>query len=631
MDHPESLTDGPLAFSGSNDQIIELTEQFRALSRRRLVILGGPGTGKTTLAVLLVLRLLASRQKDEPVPVLVSLAGWDTRIHSRLSDWLVVRLEQDYPALRATDLGEGAARILVARGHILAVLDGLDELPGPARATAITALNRSLSDSDQFILTSRTSEFVEAVQDAADVLTSAAVITPLPLFPEVAANYLYRCLPPRPGPSWEQVLTVLRTSAPSSVAAVLTEITSTPLGLWLLRTAYLVPDADPAPLLDLTQFPTAAVLRDHLFDRLIPALVKTRLPSDDPAEPFRPRRVWDSTQVCQWLANLAHYLNHMPTANGQTGTRDFAWWQLARDTLHPRTLPLVARLAGGLMARLKGGSRAVSWPDESPGFADLRTTGRLLLLARLIMRNIIRTGPVVGMVTGLATALVTTLIGGLGLGMAVGVAVGLLSGFVSGLQAGLVEWAETPTSADRASTPMTNWRADRALNLTRITAGGLASGLVTGLMYGLVDVLVDQVGLGIGPAVGLGIGIGLALGLGVGLAVGLVFGLGLGVGAAIGLGLVGGLVNGLAMGRHHAWVAYVAATYRLAWNRQLPRRLMPFLDDAHRLGLLRAVGPIYQFRHAELQDYLADKHSKLSQVEIESKRIGRFKAVTSAD
>jgi hypothetical protein len=32
---------------------------------------------------------------------------------------------------------------------------------------------------------------------------------------------------------------------------------------------------------------------------------------------------------------------------------------------------------------------------------------------------------------------------------------------------------------------------------------------------------------------------------------------------------------------------------------------MPFLDDAHRLGLLRAVGPAYQFRHAELHDHLA--------------------------
>ena len=69
-------------------------------------------------------------------------------------------------------------------------------------------------------------------------------------------------------------------------------------------------------------------------------------------------------------------------------------------------------------------------------------------------------------------------------------------------------------------------------------------------------------------------------------------------------GLTLGLVAGLAAGRHHAWMAYVIATSRLALAGWLPRDLMSFLDDAHRLGLLRAVGPIYQFRHAELQDHL---------------------------
>lgn len=70
-------------------------------------------------------------------------------------------------------------------------------------------------------------------------------------------------------------------------------------------------------------------------------------------------------------------------------------------------------------------------------------------------------------------------------------------------------------------------------------------------------------------------------------------------------GLTLGLAAGLAAGRHHAWMAYVIATSRLALAGRLPRNLMSFLDDAHRLGLLRAVGPIYQFRHAELQDRLA--------------------------
>ncbi|MFC7650515.1 hypothetical protein ACFQX6_66845 [Streptosporangium lutulentum] len=50
------------------------------------------------------------------------------------------------------------AEVLAARGHILPVLDGLDELPPPAQHAVITALNRSLADTDQLIVTSRTTE-----------------------------------------------------------------------------------------------------------------------------------------------------------------------------------------------------------------------------------------------------------------------------------------------------------------------------------------------------------------------------------------------------------------------------------------------------------------------------------------
>jgi len=60
----------------------------------------------------------------------------------------------------------------------------------------------------------------------------------------------------------------------------------------------------------------------------------------------------------------------------------------------------------------------------------------------------------------------------------------------------------------------------------------------------------------------------------------------------------------LICGGPRAWLVYFAATYRFAWSRQLPRNLMTFLNDAHHLGLLRGVGPFYQFRHAELQHYL---------------------------
>jgi hypothetical protein len=47
---------------------------------------------------------------------------------------------------------------------------------------------------------------------------------------------------------------------------------------------------------------------------------------------------------------------------------------------------------------------------------------------------------------------------------------------------------------------------------------------------------------------------------------------------------------------HHVWLA---ATGRLPW------RLMHFLDDAHRRGVLRQTGGVYQFRHARVQERLA--------------------------
>ena len=44
------------------------------------------------------------------------------------------------------------------------------------------------------------------------MLASAVVIEPQPVEPTVAADYLRRCLPPRPGHVWEQILAGLRTT-----------------------------------------------------------------------------------------------------------------------------------------------------------------------------------------------------------------------------------------------------------------------------------------------------------------------------------------------------------------------------------------------------------------------------------
>jgi hypothetical protein len=48
-------------------------------------------------------------------------------------------------------------------------------------------------------------------------------------------------------------------------------------------------------------------------------------------------------------------------------------------------------------------------------------------------------------------------------------------------------------------------------------------------------------------------------------------------------------------------------TALLLWRqRRSPVRIVRFLEEAREKNVLRVVGPVYQFRHARLQDVLAE-------------------------
>jgi len=97
---------------------------------------------------------------------------------------------------------------------------------------------------------------------------------------------------------------------------------------------------------------------------------------------------------------------------------------------------------------------------------------------------------------------------------------------------------------------------------------------------------------------------------------GLFTGLGVGIGAALSLGVERGVLIGVASamgaGVAGAVTASQVAAFRvvmvpLFFRGRAPRRPMAFLADAYERQILRQVGTIYQFRHAELQDYLSSR------------------------
>ena len=53
-----------------------------------------------------------------------------------------------------------------------------------------------------------------------------------------------------------------------------------------------------------------------------------------------------------------------------------------------------------------------------------------------------------------------------------------------------------------------------------------------------------------------------------------------------------------------SWWRFTVARVVLALSGRAPLRLMAFMDDAHRRGVLRQFGGVYQFRHSRLQDRL---------------------------
>ncbi len=123
----------------------------------RLLILGEPGSGKTTILLKLAKELVERAQYDEnhPIPVLFSLSSWKKYSQS-IQDWLVEQLREKYGVRK--DIGKK----LTDNQKIIPLLDGLDEIAAERQELCIRKINDFLHSetwSNPLVVCSRTEQY----------------------------------------------------------------------------------------------------------------------------------------------------------------------------------------------------------------------------------------------------------------------------------------------------------------------------------------------------------------------------------------------------------------------------------------------------------------------------------------
>lgn len=641
--------------------------QVYQAANQRLLILGAPGGGKTTLLLELARYLLDAAEHDEtrPMPVLFNLSSWAQQ-RRPLEQWLIQELRDQYGVARRI------ARQWLADNRVLPLLDGLDEVAEPQRAACVAAINRFLQEhgGEGLVVCSRSADYQALGQHL--LLDQAVQLQPLD--DTQLDAYLAWAGAPLAG-----VRAVLEEDAE------LRELARAPLLLNVLILAY--EGQRPEALLGLQ----AAVQRRLLFDRYIQRMFDRPARND-------PRR-YTREQTLRWLRWLARRMEQ----NDQTVFLIelmqpwwlHRWWQHGLYVLCAASTAVVGAVAlGTSIGLLVGLMTGVGLEGLIGRFPTIlapylqiaQASGTTLGLAGAVDAGL-SGGRLFGLVVAFGGAVAVSLFQrpparrrfwhrGVGIAVAAGLGAlpGLLTfdhwapfvvfwafwavplGLVTGvlIQRGMIR----PTEALRW-----DWRNLRRhwpvwlgfglliglpLGLVFGLLSGLALGLISSLVFGVVSGLsgalffglpgwliggISQVELSqshqpnagmwrslrhaIGVWVLSSVGVGLVVGLGLGLVMALVVALVKGGTFAIAIGLCLTLILGLVVGLAVApvmslyfgglaVVQHVALRFVGTVCGEMPWNYPAFLDYAVERLLLRRVGGSYIFIHRMLLEHFAE-------------------------
>jgi hypothetical protein len=549
----------PLPVRWGGDQVAGELDELIALCLRPpaapVEVRGPAGCGKSTAVLLVVLRLLADWTPGNPVPVLLPLSTWDVGGNEHPRAWMIRRLAQDHPELAAH---HEELAVLIAGGGILPLLDGLDELPEDLWERGTTTLRTALADGPPAVLTCR---------DDGPGRVGRSVVRLLGVEPAAAEAYVGSNAP------WRAVLQ----------DHGLRNLLTSPLLLWLARTAF-PPGTDPARL---GRFREPEQARRFLLDQVIPAAFAPR----PVPPPLRAPVYRDAARAEVWLRTIARHLV-------RTRQHDLAWWELHRMIPGYCLTVGLGAVLGIVLAALAAVYEGAAATEAIAGlacgtlygagfaraYAVVRSRQRRHVVVtgfrphpstRVLARRLMLIGGVIG-VAALMCWLLTGLpdgrppMGQMAMTAAAASAIGPLGGACAGLVLERSPQLDHAVAPARAPSPVTALHRDRTAAFAFLGTAFLSVGVAAALIAMPAGRAVPDAAVSV---------------------------------------LVSGVPAGLsAVTMFTAWPVFAVARGWLALFRRLPWRLMTFLEQAHRSGVLRQLGATYRFRHELLQQRLLERH-----------------------
>jgi len=525
---------------------------------RSLLILGAPGSGKTTMLLELARQLIQRARQDvtEPTPMVFNLASWTEKFS--LADWLAQELNNLYsvPRKTAPDWVEG--------NKLLLLLDGLDEIRQESRAKCVDAINefRKTHGLTSLAVCSRSQDY----EDLNTKLSFEGAIEVQPLTQDQVEEYIDR---------FGNRLAALRLTLQKDTA--LHEMAETPLFLSIMVMVYR--DKQDADIL-VSQDETAQ--RNNLFDTYIERMFGYSRSKNN--LDFKKQ---DVSHWLSWLAgrmmkhNQVPYLLESMQPDWFRRENQLKKYRLIGELIIGLIVGLSFGLSFGLIfglgvglifglgvALIFGLFFGLNFNEE-----DISTVDSLSFDWKKTRNGLGR-----GLSFGLIIGLMLWLNFGLSSGL---IGFGLIFGLIGGLSFGLTEGLSA-VQVDQTKYPGQRlvFTAKNFLAVSLIA--GLSFGLIVGLIVELIVELIIE------------LGVGLNFGLGVALIFGLFFGLG------------GGLkYGGLALIQHYT------LRFILTRDNLLPWKLVPFLDHCVDLIFLRRVGGGYIFVHRLLMEHFAEMYAEM--------------------